>query len=371
MRLKRFAILIPALTALSILASKPVPAQVPESPKYRKWLDCTVSEFRGFSSSCGIIKHYAYIFVGSIISIDQISDDEKRLQLQIHEIFLGNPTNELTVNTRQSNCLEEVRAGDEWLFYLYRDDTTKELLLAYGSPSGPVAKTEPTVALLRLLSRMTDSGVIRGYVQDTLLNRDDNGGTWTQYFNAPHRQIAAKSLSDGIEYSASSNSDGYYEFQSLPPGKYHITPNTTPGLWAEDGDTAVSPGSCTQINFALSTDGQLSGHVISPDGQPFAITPWVEIQSEDLHFSKSTPVNDQGYYELRGLPPGQYFVGIGINSQPDTPEWRSRIYYPGVRARKPATIIELREAEKRINVDFLSAPPDTKYSQPEFYKCHL
>jgi len=358
MPFKRFAILITASAVLSLSLSKPASGKITEIRKYQgRRIFCTVSGLRGFSSSCGVINNYAYIFIGSVISAVQISEDEKRLQLQAHEIFLGDPVDELTVTTSQGNCLEEIQTGDQWLFYLFRDDATKELILGYGSPSGPVAETKQTITLLRRLVRMTDSGIITGYVHNTSLHDDQDEGRWTEYINAPHHQVLVKRLSDGIEYSAFSNSDGEYEFQSLPSGKYHITPNTIPGLWAEDGDTDVSPGSCTQINFALTTDGQISGHVTSVDGKPFDVTPWVEVQSDDLHFSKSAPVDDQGNYELRGLPAGRYLVGIGISAQPGTPDWRSRVYYPGGRRKEFAATIDLGQAEAHNGIDFSFAQP--------------
>jgi hypothetical protein len=149
-----------------------------------------------------------------------------------------------------------------------------------------------------------------------------------------------------------SNSDGNYEFRSLPAGKYHISPNTTPGIWAEDGDIDVSPGSCTEIEFKLSPAGQISGHVTPAAGKPFDKTFWVAVVADDGQFSQSTFVKDDGYYELRGLPAGRYLVGIGINSEPNTPEWRSRVYYPGVRSKKTAAIIDLGRAEVRTGIDF-------------------
>jgi hypothetical protein len=359
---KPFAVLVTAIAGLFLSASKPASGQTTEIPKYyHKWLDCAVTGGpSGFSSPCGVMKHYEYIFIGSVMSIDPISEQEKWLQLQSREIFLGDPVDQLTVTTSKGNCLHEIQPGDEWLFYLFRNDKTKELVLGQGNPSGPIAETEATIALLRRLSRMTDSGVIIGSVQDTLLR---DGGAWTEYINTPNHQVIAKRLSDGIEYSAFSDSEGRYEFQSLTSGTYHITSNTVPGLWAADGDTDVSPASCAQINFALSTDGQISGHVASADGRPFQQTPWVEVQSDDPHFSKSTPLDDQGYYQLRGLTAGRYLVGIGITAQPDSFEWRSRIYYPGVHSKQLAATVDLGTNQIRTGIDFSFTQPPVEQNK--------
>jgi hypothetical protein len=380
MQFERCAILITAFALLLFSLSTPASGQTTtHSPKYyHKWLDCTVGGgLRGFSSSCGIMNNYAYIFVGSIISATQISDIEKRLQLQPHEMFLGNAPDELTVITSRADCLQEIKPGDEWLFYLSSDRTTKQLVLEYGSPSGPIGdRTEP-ITMLRRLSRMTDSGIIIGDVQDTLLH-DDHAAQCTQFLNVANHKIIAKRIPDGTEYSAFSDKDGHYEFLPLPVGSYEVTANTVPGLWADEGPTEIRAGSCTRIQFEFSPDGRISGHIRTPDGKPFNGPPWVnaEVVSEDGRESRSTFIDDDGFYEFRGLPPGRYFVGISIQSQPGTTEWRSRVYYPDVQTKELATTIDLSRAGIRTNIDlsFPQAPieqakdeatPDNPDKKPE------
>ena len=267
-----------AVSGLSLWTGKPAAAQITELRNYHgKKIYCTLSGLRGFSSECGIINDYEYIFIGSVLSVAQISDEEKRLQLQPLEIFLGNPLDQLTVTTNQGDCLQEIEPGDEWLVYLFRDSKTNGLVLEYGSPSAPVAESTETVALLRRLSQMTNSGVIIGDVQDKLLQDDHHGLRWTEFLNVPNHQVVAKRLSDGTEYSALTNSAGHYEFQELPSGSYHLSANANPGLWAEEGDTDVSKGSCTEIQFQLIPNGKISGHVTQADGKPLDLMPSVEI----------------------------------------------------------------------------------------------
>jgi hypothetical protein len=78
------------------------------------------------------------------------------------------------------------------------------------------------------------------------------------------------------------------------------------------------------------------------------------IAAADGRESKSFYADEHGYFEARGLEPGRYMVGIGIGAQRDSREWRSRVYYPGVRIKENATVIELGKAEKRTNIDFQS-----------------
>jgi hypothetical protein len=60
------------------------------------------------------------------------------------------------------------------------------------------------------------------------------------------------------------------------------------------------------------------------------------------------------------LDPGRYLIGIGMQAMPNTPEWRSRVYYPGVRTKEKAIIIEIGKAEKRTNIDFQLLGPVTR-----------
>lgn len=342
---------VAVLTAvLSILGY--AAGQIIEEREYRgKTITCALSGLRGWGSPCGTDGNYVYIFVGSVLSLTEISETERSLQVIPHEVFLGDDTSQLDVTTNQGACLPDILAGDEWLFYLYRDDKTKELILSYGSPSAPVPEAQSAITRLRSLSAMKDSGIITGFVQKSE-RFDQDGVKGMEYFDVPNHKLIATRTSDGTEYSALTDAHGSYELGPLPAGSYHLTANTAEGLWAEDGPTTVHPRGCTSYEFELQIDGGISGHVTSEDGKPFKIHPWVNITSEDGSHSETAYADEHGYFEVRGLEPDRYLIGVGIQAQPDTPEWRSRVYYPGVRTRDEATVIELGKAEKRTNIDF-------------------
>lgn len=325
-------------------------AQIVEYREYRgKKIMCVLSGLQGWGSPCGTDGSYSYIFVGSVLSATEISDTEKRLQVVPQEIFLGDSTSELTVTTDQGACLPEILPGDQWLFYLWRDDKSKNLLLGYDSPSKPIADAQPAINRLRRLAAMTDSGVVVGSIQQPVWHNDEK---YMDYVDVPNHKVIAKRESDGAEYSASTDSEGHFEFEPLPTGSYKLSANTAKGLWAEEGPTKVHPRGCTQYQFELHTDGSISGHVRAADGRTFKVHPWVEVSSADGRGSQSFYVDEHGYFEARGLEPGRYLVSVGITTKPNTPEWRSRVYYPGVETQEKATVIKLGKAEMRGDVDF-------------------
>lgn len=188
------AYVIAAVLLASITLSIPpsVCAQIIELRDYHgKQISCARSGLHSFDMPCGIETWYEDIFIWSALSVREIEGSERALEITPEEVFYGNPPNALTVSTNQGDWL-----GD--IFYLRRDGETKKLLLGYESPSGLVADKERTISLLRRLTTMTNSGVIRGYVAHPV-READSSENWTY---PPHHKVVAKHVPDGKEYVA-------------------------------------------------------------------------------------------------------------------------------------------------------------------------
>ena len=325
---------------------------------------------------CGTLDYaYERVFVGTVQSVTEISDTDRRLDITPDEVFLGDSRGPVSTTVNQA-CLTpndpEIKAGDKWLFYLrtyrgFRTDgkpiyRTVQLEMPFDGPSKPLSQAQENIAQLRHLAHMTDSGILSGDVRRMYTGQMDG---------APHHKVVAKRVSDGSEYSTLTDSEGEFKFDPMPAGIYEVSANTAEGLWAgKAGNLEVRPGKCTSTGFMLQTDGRISGRIGSADGKPFTVHPWVQIVSVDEQRFTSAYVDANGYFEATGLDPGRYLVGIGIRDT-DHIETRSGdyvmtvdtrnsagtkaktpVYYPGVRSEKNATIIQLGRAEKRTHVDF-------------------
>jgi hypothetical protein len=347
---RTLAILAFATLIASVYNAPSLPAQVIEIREYRgKQITCVSSPKMSFATPCGADDRYAYIFVGSVMSTTEISETEKLLQVLPEEVFLGHTTGVLAISTNQGACLPDISAGDKWLFYL-REEKTDTPVLAYGSPSKTVADAQEDIALLRRISKMTNSGLLTGNVNRAVWNDNEMEPSAP----LPGIRLTAHRISDSSEFTASIDGEGHYEFPPVPSGSYNLTAEAPQGLWTEQGGpTKVRPRSCTNVGFEMAPDGRISGHVKTTDGKPakqlqVAIVP---VSPGNLGFTSSI-ADEQGYFEVKGLHPGSYLVGVGIQSLPESREWKSRVYYPGVQSRDAAVIIELGQAEKRTNVDF-------------------
>jgi hypothetical protein len=310
-----------------------------------KQVTCVVSGLHSWQMPCGFDEGYEQIFLGTIMSVSRISDRESELQLRPEEVLYGAPQLRVTAETGQGDCLPDLQVGDQWLFYLRRDDATHKLTLWYGSGSAPVRQAEAAIEFLRHLRGLESSGVILGAV--SRLDEDDNGAQ--RYTQVVNHSILAKAKKDGTVFTAVSDTSGCYEFTSLPSGEYDLTSNTKSGLWSEEGTVRVKPRSCASVNFQLEPDGIVSGYLRQPDEKPL---PYVEIAlipaTKGYRFITASS-DGAGHFEFRGVPPGTYVIGAGF---PDGQLDHAQMYYPGVSLRSSAQVIEIGQAEKKGGFEF-------------------
>lgn len=106
---------------------------------------------------------YEQVFTGTVLSVSEISDTDRQLQIKPDEVFRGERTETVTATVNQA-CITpnnpEIKAGDEWVFYLrtkrylypYANPpyiTTDGLMVVFDSPSKPLAQAEHDICLLR------------------------------------------------------------------------------------------------------------------------------------------------------------------------------------------------------------------------------
>ena len=286
-------------------------------------------------TDCGT-EGYARVFTGTVKSAFDIGETDKLLQLIPDEVFLGDPASEVMAVTNQACLHREIRAGEKWLFYLYRNPQTNGLVLPYDSPSKPLEQAQQDIATLQHLSKLTDTGILTGHVL------------------ASHK-IVAKRLSDAAEFSSVTDADGNYEFE-LKPGTYLLTANTMQGLWGPEAMPSVSKRGCTRVNLWLHIDGRIAGTVTTFEGKAARYVQIAIIPVSPSGESFTVLSDDQGHFEVGGRQPGQYIVGVGLLSPVNSAAWASRVYYPGVRTREQTKIIELSKGEWRTDVSFKLLP---------------
>jgi hypothetical protein len=109
-----------------------IPAQIFEGRQYHGHnVTCVHSGIvQTNGTDCGT-QNYARVFTGTVKSAFEIGETDKLLQLIPEEVFVGDPVSEVLAVTNQACLLREIRAGEKWLFYVYRNTKTNGLVLPY------------------------------------------------------------------------------------------------------------------------------------------------------------------------------------------------------------------------------------------------
>jgi len=201
----------------------------------------------GAARTCGT-KGYARVFTGTVRSVTEVGDTDKRLQLIPEEVFLGD-SNEVTAITNQACLHAEIQPREKWLFYLYRDTQSDTLVLPYDSPSKPILGADDDIATLRDLGRLTDSGILIGKV-GTHENWEGANSRKLHSTSLQNHKVVAKNEATGTEYIVFTNANGHFEFE-LPPGKYRVTSKAQEGFRGVETSNEISvwERECMQQNF--------------------------------------------------------------------------------------------------------------------------
>jgi hypothetical protein len=168
--------------------------------------------------------------------------------------------------------------------------------------------------------------------------------------------VIAKSTSDGSEHVEFTDSNGRFEFE-LAPGSYDLTANTQDGLKEMEDDFSrrsvpVIAQECLEVKIPMLADGKLAGRVRKANGKPASFIKVAIIPISPVHPQFSTDTDADGHFEVSGRQPGEYLVGIGLLAPYDSIEWKTRVYYPGVRTREQAKVIDLSAGEWRTDINF-------------------
>lgn len=312
---------------------------------------CSISGLRGAYSFCGIDKtnNHPFIFRATILSVTPVEAEgfhEFRLVVQPAEAFRGHPDSQITLTTRQGECLDhdtEIHPGDDWLFFVSKDEKTNGLIAWYNSGSGPVEKSATLLTLVRLQKQHPESGFVIGYVSVDSNKSISPEGSSVE--NEKHHEIRIRRRSNGEEQSVKPDDKGRFQFPPLAPGDYDLNPNTSPGLWAEPVQIDVHPTSCAEVPIELAPDGTITGTVVDLNGKPIQDAD-VEVSPSDGPLGTGSAVTDRkGHYEIHGLPPGRFYVGLGIGEP-------FKVYYPNAIDQAGAVAISLILNEHRNNIDF-------------------
>ncbi len=126
-------------------------------------------------------------------------------------------------------------------------------------------------------------------------------------------------------YSDTSDANGNFVFDAVPPGSYYLSAERIGFLTENYGARTANPGRGTvltlaagqavkDLTFKLSPQGVISGRVVDSDGDPLQgfqvrVMKMFRMRGQSrLSVTGGAPTNDQGEFRIANLSPGTYYA---------------------------------------------------------------
>ena len=318
---------------------------------------------------CGVPKIEGdAVFLGTVIS-KQLGDGRNPngtissvvpsvVRFSVTEPYRGVSTKEIEVETTEGCCAcgYPFEIGHAYLVYAFQHQG--KLTTSICTATTPAILAAATIQQYRALRAGITPVSLLGMV--TKVPQDARIEGRESYTPLADVRIRVRS-SNGVEFVASSNVDGAYEFPSLPPDSYEIELLIPSGLTTRERSSQhpskikVEDGKTCVRNFGVYSDGRIAGRIVTPEGLP--VPGFITVEPADPSERAAAikrgglpgfTTGSDGQFELNLLWPGRYRLRFAPSTDKRV-DFRKMRYYPEV--------IELSEGQHVDNVVFVFRGP--------------
>jgi len=188
-----------------------------------------------------------------------------------------------------------------------------------------------------------------------------------------HAMYGVSVTIEGAEVTVKAKTDraGHFSVVGLQPGPYTLKVDL-PGAYRVAIDrTPVELGdirACAAVGVSVYPDGRVAGRITDSSGKPIrglTVDLTVPRSGPDAVASRGSPdrlqtvTADDGTYELTGVPPGRFVVGINTREDAGASRY-ARVFYPGVLRSADAALVEV-PAAGRVELEDFRVPATVRF----------
>jgi len=315
---------------------------------------------------CGGIEKSSIVFLAEVISVSIHNEERtaknkefipfigKKAQVKVLESFNNMTAKELVVETGLGggDCGFNFKEGEKYLIYAH--EYKGRILTSICSRTQLLTTAQEEVEILReLKTKKTVKSRIFGNV--VLINREDD------YSVNPLSKVKILLKNEkGSIFRTETDLMGNYKLVDLPLGKYTIEATYKTNFIKEiNVEIKKTTGDqCAEPKFYFYDGGRIAGKVVDSNGNPvsglriIAMKIAISDGEESDWTSYDGYTNQNGNYEIEGLPNGKYYLGFNF-FEPIKKEFPyPPMFYPGKETKQEAARFSVTDEFSLNNHDF-------------------
>jgi hypothetical protein len=279
-----------------------------------------------------------------------------KLRFRVNERLRGISSSEITLTTGSGggDCGTPYEVGTRLLVFAYREkDGSLGTGLCMGNRILDGVHDEDILAPYRASASQKGKASVFGRVMRGGLKVDDYGSI-EQEGAKPWPNLHVLLASADVALDVVTNSDGFFNFENIPNGTYHLKPAISEKFdYSKDYEqnyiADVSDGSCKMVGFVVYPATRIRGRLVLPDSslrKPVKVVAFpISMKVVGEYAGKSDYSAEDGTFDIWPLIPGDYLVAINVNKAPDADAPYPSTYYPGVSSRDAASVIHVSEGD--------------------------
>jgi hypothetical protein len=335
--------------------------------------------------SCGVVgppcEEYwksEAVFVGKVIKRSTFYAEEGEgnsrykyqqvlVRFSIEQAFKGIARDEMEIVTGMgdADCGYHFKDGERYVVYAIRYGRDKSRLYSgICNRIKLVAEADEDFAYFRAIPEAGAGGNVYGRVKKLTPPLSFDNRYQETYLD----NIKITIEGNGRRFETTTNKDGYYQASGLAPGRYNVKAGLSDSQNSHFESTVdVVDRGCAARDLFLPVNGQISGRVFDENDNPIPNNKVDIISAKDAQ--DLSPKGKWGYtdkdgrYKIDWLPPGDYYLGVGLVGANSNLCPYPRIFMPDFRDAKEATVVSLKEGQKieDQNISLPSFPPDLEF----------
>jgi hypothetical protein len=305
-------------------------------------------------SYCTALAGTQIVFVGRVVEDSGEGGGKGPARMAVEEVLhgLSKDIRELTVDTSAgTSCYMRLQKDERYVIYASKLFRSRDRVRRDDcSFSFSLKGNEKLLAALRDAQTRKEAALI-GKVTVKHEEYDLSGE------GASGLTVIATTGSTRLK--TTTDADGQFEFRNVSPGTYHIETEGEdffPDNWRwPSEDPSIHGASCGYQQLYVWPNGQIEGTVRKADGSPAAGVPVQAFAKDRKGELRGSPLreqktNQQGGYTLKGLPPGEFAIGINGEEYSDKQPWRPT-FFRGTSDRNNARMLSLGRGEHLSKID--------------------